>query len=114
VQQEAGADPAILMHMLHGNIDQIFSLLLPQDWVIVCLCFYCLNYLHFGSLPPQINDGSGDGRQRYPCRSEEEEEEEAAAASQINIFSFNIGPSEDRLYIALETYLDLIFFFFRI
>lgn len=80
-QQDAGADPAILMHMLHRNIDQLFSLWLPQDWVIVCLCFYCLNQLHFGSVPPQINDRNNDGGQW--CWSEE-------VASQINTFSFNI------------------------
>lgn len=40
---DAGADLAILMHKLYWNIDQLFSLWLPQGWAIFCLGFYCLD-----------------------------------------------------------------------
>lgn len=41
--RDAGADLAILMHKLYWNIDQLFSLWLPQGWAIFCLGFYCLD-----------------------------------------------------------------------
>lgn len=63
-QLDAGADPAILMHMLHRNIDQLFSLRLPQDRVIVCLCLYCLNCVLAALLKSRMETSAEEWRRR--------------------------------------------------
>lgn len=88
------------MHMLHRNIDQLFSLTPSRlgNCLSVFLLFKLTTFWQSSSYQQWKPQQNNDERQWCPYWSEE-------VAPQINVF---IEHSEDGKYIALEAYLDLI------